>query len=114
MSSFLKEPTYTKKQSDSKYVSNNVFNGVSGNWESTYNTVCSLSSIWSLTAADINLGDIPALSGNWNSTYTTVNSTSSNWLSSNNVIEVAGMFNADGYLTLNIASSTYYIRLYTK
>ena len=69
---------------------------LSGNWNSTYNTVQSNSACWELgcqaytnlvtnsaayllSGTDVYLGDIPVLSGNWNSTYTTVNTNSASW-----------------------------------
>jgi hypothetical protein len=52
-----------------------------------YTTVLNNSAIWSLTAADVNLGDIPALSGNWNNVYTAVSTTSGFWNNASTIVQ---------------------------
>jgi hypothetical protein len=49
--------------------------GLSGNWQSTYLTVNTLSSGWGMGSSS----DVSGLSSNWQSTYTTVRANSANW-----------------------------------
>ena len=51
----------------------------SGNWDTTYTTVCANSAIWS---NHFNATDVIAASGNWNSVYTTVDANSASWAQS--------------------------------
>ena len=62
---------------------------VSGNWDSAYNSICSLSANWDSTYQQVyslssgwgttDLGDIPTLSSTWISTYNQVCSLSADW-----------------------------------
>ena len=57
---------------------------LTGNWQSSYTTLCANSSTW-VTYSNLNTGsfvkytDIQSVSGNWNNAYTTLTANSANW-----------------------------------
>lgn len=86
-----------------------AISGLTGHWESTYNTVMANSAEWALSGGGItDLSSISGLTGNWQSTYTTVYSNSGSWENVSGSIMDGIWTNADNAQILYTPSTSAY------